>query len=130
MNMSRRDSLERRALDIIINAGEEGILQPDLWKKLNISSRSGSRISLNLSNKKLITRKRELCDGRWTYRVFINIRPVEINSILDIPCISCPNILKCEAGGNVSPETCKLLTEFLLTFPSKEEKVESNSKDN
>ena len=125
--MSRRDSLERRARDIIINAGKEGILQPDLWRQLKISSRSGSRISLNLSNKKLIIRKRELCEGRWTYRVFINIRPVEINSILDIPCISCQDIIKCEAGGNVSPETCKLLTEFLLTFPNKEEKVESDS---
>lgn len=128
--MSRRDSLERRALDIIINAGKEGILQPDLWRKLKISSRGGSRISLNLSNKKLITRIRELCEGRWTYRVFINIRPLNINSILDIPCISCPDILKCEAGGNVSPEKCKLLTEFLLTPPSKEEKVESDSKVN
>jgi hypothetical protein len=124
MNMSRRDRLERRALEIIMRMGDKGILQRDLWRKLKASSREGSRISLSLSKKKFITRQRELSDGRWTYRVFINIRPIEVDSILDVPCVSCEEISKCETGGEVSPETCKRLTEYLLTLSNGEDKVD------
>lgn len=116
MVMSKRDRLERRALEIIMSRGDEGILQSDLWKELEASSRVGSRISLNLSKKNLITRQRELSDGRWTYRVFINIRSLDIDSISDVPCVSCAEILKCESGGEFSPDTCKIMTKWLHTF--------------
>ncbi len=124
--MSKRDRLERRALEIIISTGETGILQSDLWKALDASSRVGSRISLNLSKKNLISRQRELSDGRWTYRVFINIRPLEIDSILNVPCVSCLDILKCESGSDASPDTCKKLTEWLHMLSSEEENVENS----
>lgn len=114
--MSKRDRLERRALEIIMNRGDEGILQSDLWKELEASSRVGSRISLNLSKKNLITRKRELSDGRWTYRVFIIIRSLDIDTISDVPCVSCADLLKCESGGEFSPDTCKIMTKWLHTF--------------
>ena len=120
MDMSKRDRLERRALEIILNKGDEGILQSDLWKELEASSRVGSRISLNLSKKNLITRQRELYDGRWTYRVFINIRPLDIDSITDVPCVSCAEILKCESGREFSPDTCKIMTKWLHTFTHSE----------
>ncbi len=118
--MSKRDLLERRALQIIMNKGEDGILQSDLWKELEASSRVGSRISLNLGKKNLITRQRELSDGRWTYRVFVNIRSLDIDSFSDIPCVSCDEILKCEKGGEFSPETCKIMTKWLHTFTHSE----------
>ncbi len=118
--MSKRDLLERRALQIILNKGEDGILQSDLWKELEASSRVGSRISLNLGKKNLITRQRELSDGRWTYRVFVNIRSLDIDSFSDIPCVSCDEILKCEKGGEFSPNTCKIMTKWLHTFTHSE----------
>ena len=118
--MSKRDKLERRALEIIMNKGEDGILQSDLWKELEASSRVGSRISLNLGKKNLITRQRELSDGRWTYRVFVNIRSLDIDSISDIPCVSCAEILKCEKGGEFLPNTCKIMTKWLHTFTHSE----------
>jgi len=118
--MSKRDLLERRALQIILNKGEDGILQSDLWKELEASSRVGSRISLNLGKKNLITRQRELSDGRWTYRVFVNIRSLDIDSFSDIPCVSCDEILKCEKGGEFSPDTCKIMTKWLHTFTHSE----------
>ena len=118
--MSKRDLLERRALEIIMNKGEDGILQSDLWKELEASSRVGSRISLNLGKKNLITRQRELSDGRWTYRVFVNIRSLDIDSFSDIPCVSCDEILKCEKGGEFSPNTCKIMTKWLHTFTHSE----------
>ncbi len=118
--MSKRDLLERRALQIIMSKGEDGILQSDLWKELEASSRVGSRISLNLGKKNLITRQRELSDGRWTYRVFVNIRSLDIDSFSDIPCVSCDEILKCEKGGEFSPDTCKIMTKWLHTFTHSE----------
>ena len=127
MVMSKRDRLERRALEIILNKGEEGILQSELWKELEASSRVGSRISLNLGKKNLITRQRELSDGRWTYRVFVNIRSLDIDSISTIPCVSCSEILKCESGGELSPETCKILTIWLHTFTHPEMEEENAS---
>ncbi len=125
--MSKRDRLERQALEIILSKGEEGILQSDLWKELEASSRVGSRISLNLGKKNLITRQRELYDGRWTYRVFINIRSLDIDSITDVPCVSCAEILKCESGGEFSPDTCKIMTEWLHTFTHTEMEKENAS---
>ncbi len=127
MAMSKRDRLERRALEIIMNKGEEGILQSELWKELEASSRVGSRISLNLGKKNLITRQRELSDGRWTYRVFVNIRSLDIDSISIVPCVSCAEILKCESGREFSPETCKILTKWLHTFTHPEMEEENAS---
>ena len=127
MAMSKRDRLERRALEIIMNKGEEGILQSELWKELEASSRVGSRISLNLGKKNLITRQRELSDGRWTYRVFVNIRSLDIDSISIVPCVSCAEILKCESGREFSPEICKILTKWLHTFTHPEMEEENAS---
>lgn len=127
MAMSKRDRLERQALEIIMSKGEEGILQSDLWKELEASSRVGSRISLNLGKKNLITRQRELSDGRWTYRVFVNIRSLDIDSISIVPCVSCAEILKCESGREFSPETCKILTKWLHTFTHPEMEEENAS---
>ena len=113
--MPKRDDLEHRSLQVIMNKGTEGILQCDLWRELGASGRDGSRISLKLENKNLIKREKELFDGRWTYRLFAKKRPIEIDTILDIPCVSCPDISKCEAESEVSPNVCAEMTRFLLS---------------
>lgn len=120
--MPRRDDLEHRAFQIIAAKGGDGILQCDLWREMDASGRDGSRISLKLENKNLIRREKELFEGRWTYRLFAKKHPVEINSILDVSCISCPDISKCEGGSEVSPNLCTKLTRWLLSI-SKEETV-------
>lgn len=107
--------MEQHALQIIMQCGEKGILQSELWRELKASSREGSRISLNLEKKKQIRREHELHDGRWTYRAFINTQQIEVDSILKIPCVFCPDLFKCEIGSEVSPNTCNKLTEWLLT---------------
>lgn len=113
--MPRRDDLERRAFQVIANKGNNGVLQCDLWRELNTSGRDGSRISLKLESKNLIKREKELFEGRWTYRIFAKKHPAEIDSILDIACISCLNISKCEAGSEVSPNLCADMTRWLLS---------------
>lgn len=47
-------------LQLIKNNGKDGILQSNLWKKIGVTSREGSRIALKLLKQGLITRKRVL----------------------------------------------------------------------
>ena len=118
--MPRRNDLENRALQIVMSKGSEGILQSDLWRELKANSRDGSRISLKLEVKNLIQREKEMSNGRWTYRLFVKRHPLEINSVLDIPCITCLDISKCEAGGEISPTFCDNLTHWLLVLTDDE----------
>jgi hypothetical protein len=124
--MSKPDSLENRALKVILEAEEQGILQSDLWRALGANSREGSRLALKLEKKKLVRRERELLDGRWTYRLFAMRRQATVDSILGIPCTTCPVVVKCCRGGETSPETCEKMELWLLETvgggePAKEE---------
>ena len=65
------DPILVNASKLISEVGDKGLNQGDLWKKLNVSSRDGSRISLKLEKKGVITRQLFLADGRWTYRLRI-----------------------------------------------------------
>jgi len=112
--MPKRNDLEHKALQVIMNTGTDGVLQSDLWRKMNASSREGSRISIKLENKGLIYRERELHNGRWTYRIHSKRQPVSIDSILACPCLTCPDNPRCEAGGTISPINCEKLTGWIL----------------
>ncbi len=111
--MPRRDALEYKALHVIMNTGSQGVLQSDLWRKLGASSREGSRIALKLENKGLILREKELFGSRWTYRLYPKRRPASINSIINCPCLMCPNDNRCGAWGNISPNECEKLTQWI-----------------
>ena len=124
--MSKRDSLENRALKVILEAEEQGILQSDLWRALGASSREGSRLALKLEKKKLVRREKELLDGRWTYRLFATRRPATVDSVLGVPCTTCAVVVKCCRGGETSPEACEKMELWLLETvgggePAKEE---------
>ncbi len=112
--MPKQVDLEQKALHLIVKSGEQGLLQSDLWRSMNASSREGSRISLRLEKKGLIYRKKEIYNGRWTYRLFSMRQPVSIDSILSCPCLTCEESIRCGPGGRVSPSTCDLLTEWIL----------------
>ena len=118
--MPRRDELEYKALYYITNTKGQGVLQVDLWRVLSASSREATRIALKLKNKVLIRREKELFDGRWTYRLFPKRQPASINSVVECPCLMCPNDAKCSAWGAVSPNGCERLTEWVLTLASAE----------
>ncbi|GBF09274.1 conserved hypothetical protein [Aeropyrum pernix] len=110
---------EKRALELIKQT--EGILQSELWKLLGLDSREGSRIVLRLARKGIIRREQVVINGRKTYRLYpaeptdrkkLNII-VDIGSILDIPCVVCPYIDECGEGGFYSPESCRLIDEWV-----------------
>ena len=119
--MRKLDDLLSRAYQIILEQNKKGIIQSKLWKELGASSREGSRLSLKLEEKKFIRRERELHNGRWTYRLFTTRQPITITSILDVPCTTCPVILKCGAGSNISPEVCDKLEIWLKDLIGKKE---------
>jgi len=114
--MPRRDELEYKALHFITNTSGQGVLQADLWRRLGASSREGSRIALKLENKGLIRREKELFGGRWTYRLFPKRLPASINSVIECPCLMCPNDARCGAWGIVSPNGCERLTEWVVAL--------------
>ncbi len=133
---------EKRALKLIIEAGEEGLLQQDLWKMLGIDSRDGSRIALRLAKKKLIYRELVTIKGRKTYRLTALVdkvpeeeeekeekrevkyvkrppRPVRLNLKVSmklvsmVPCATCPNLDRCAKGQFYDPTKCKSLNQWL-----------------
>jgi predicted transcriptional regulator len=118
--MPKKNDLEHKALMSIANTGNEGVLQSDLWRKLGASSREGSRIALKLENRGLINRQKELCEGRWTYRLYPKRKPASINSIADCPCLTCSENLRCGSWGASSPNDCDKLTEWILKQTSEE----------
>lgn len=113
--LSRRSDLEQRAIKLILDQGDEDNLQRDMWRALDATSREGSRIALKLEEQQLITRERALANGRWTHRIFINMRQVELDSIIDVPCMMCENIQLCEVGGGITASQCEVLTEWLIS---------------
>ena len=125
--MVKRIDVEHKALQFIANNGGEGVLQSDLWRKLNASSREGSRIAIKLESKGLIRRERELCEGRWTYRLYPKRKPVSINSIINCPCLSCSESIQCGGYGDTSPNDCDKLTMWLTSLAPKSVGVQGDS---
>ena len=118
--MPRRNDLEHKALHLIANTGNQGVLQSEMWRKLDASSREGSRISLKLENKGLIRRTRELFGGRWTYRLYIKRKPASINSIINCPCLMCPEDPRCGVWSTISPTQCKELSKWISDLVQEE----------
>lgn len=125
--MPKRNDLEHKALQFVMNTGYTGVLQSDLWRELGASSREGSRISIKLENKGLIRRNKELCDGRWTYRLFPKRLPASIDSIADCPCLMCPDNSRCDPSSVISPQSCDRLTEWLVLISKTEPAVLGDS---
>ncbi len=59
------DEREERALELINEEG--GVYQSELWKALDVSSRTGSRIATNLAERAAIRREEVTYDGQRTY---------------------------------------------------------------
>jgi predicted transcriptional regulator len=112
--MSRRSNdLEQRALQLIFDAGDDGILQSEMWKRLGLSSREGSRLAHRFEERGTIERRKVLHEGRWTYKLYSKRQPVSLDSIKNSPCLTCEEIDKCFLEGARSPIRCEQLTEWI-----------------
>jgi hypothetical protein len=111
--VSHRNSLEQRALKILFEAGDEGIMQSELWKELGVSSREGSRLALRFEEKGSVERRKILHEGRWSFKLFSKREFVTMNSIEGCPCMICVDIDKCFESGVRDPVSCQDLTTWL-----------------
>lgn len=109
------EKLTSRVCNIVAEHGDNGIFQSDLWKKLRLTSRDGSRLALKLERRNIIKREKVLENGRWTYKLKIVKMPVSTETIEAAPCLICPVEQKCTLDGEVSPRTCPLIEQWVLT---------------
>src|SRR3989339_2126231 len=114
--MPKRNDLEQKALHYVVGTGYQGVLQSDLWRELGASSREGSRVSIKLEEKGLIRREKELQEGRWTYRLYPKRLPASIETIVDCPCLLCPDNARCDPTTDISPKSCPKLTDWILNL--------------
>ncbi|MEM4699529.1 MAG: MarR family transcriptional regulator [Candidatus Nezhaarchaeales archaeon] len=105
--------VEQRALRIVEDAGE--VLQCDLWKALNLSSREGSKVAARLERKGLIRREPLIHNKRKTYKIVLASQKarVTVDDVISCPCFSCPDIEQCAPGRPISPGRCSMLTKWL-----------------
>ena len=89
------DKMCNKVCEIIAGYESKGTLQSELWKKLKLSSRDGSRLALKLERMGMITREKILEKERWTYKLIIKKIPISTKSIEGSPCLTCPVEAKC-----------------------------------
>lgn len=109
-------SREQRALSLIQEAN--ALHQSDLWKELNVSSRTGSRIASNLAEKGLIKREEAIYDGRKTY--LLTFTPSTED--LDFSLLMAGNMLSPLVGANnkVDPINSEAFTQWILMLVREE----------
>jgi hypothetical protein len=122
LKMVKKNTGDRIILDIVRNAGDDGVLQSQLWKIVKADSREGSRTMLRLERKGLIIREKELHKGRWTYRVTAKHKYASADSIIKIPCAFCEIESRCSEVGVITPSKCEQLTLWLKEMTEKQEK--------
>ena len=108
------DKMCNRVCEMIAGYETNGTLQSELWKKLKLSSRDGSRLALKLERMGMITREKILEKERWTYKLIIKKIPVSTKSIEGAPCLTCPVQSKCSIDGEISPKTCQWIEDWVL----------------
>jgi hypothetical protein len=108
------DKMCNRVCEIIADYETDGVFQSELWKKLKLSSRDGSRLALKLERMGSITREKILEKERWTYKLIIKKIPISTKSLEGAPCLTCPVEAKCSLEGEISPITCKLIDDWVI----------------
>ena len=107
------EKLTNKVCVILAEKETTGMIQSELWKKLKLSSRDGSRLALKLERMGTITREKILEKGRWTYKLIIKKTPISTESIENAPCLTCPVEQKCTLEGEVSPRTCQWIEDWV-----------------
>jgi len=108
------ERLTNKVCDVLAEHESEGMFQSELWKKLKLSSRDGSRLSLKLERMGTITREKLLENNRWTYKLILKKTPISTQSIENAPCLVCPVEQKCSLEGEISPTNCQFIEDWVL----------------
>jgi len=119
------DRITNKVCEIVAQYEDRGMLQTDLWKKLKLSNRDGSRLALRLERRGLISREKILQKDRWTYKLIIEQTPISLESLQNSPCLTCPVEQKCDIENDhpePSPLHCQLIEEWVITEFTKKKK--------
>ncbi len=119
------DKITNKVCEIVAEYEDKGMLQSDLWKKLKLSNRDGSRLALRLERRGLISREKILQHDRWTYKLIIEQTPISLQSLQDSPCLTCPVEQKCDTANTFpepSPLHCQLIEDWVIAEFSKKRK--------
>ena len=116
------ERLTNKVYDVLAERELDGMLQSELWKKLKLNSRDGSRLALKLERMGTITREKLLEKGRWTYKLIIKKTPISTQSIENSPCLVCPVEQKCTLDGEISPRNCQFIEDWVLAEMKKPSK--------
>ncbi|AIC15973.1 helix-turn-helix transcriptional regulator [Nitrososphaera viennensis] len=114
LNEAQIEDLTGKVFRTIVSNGKGGILQSELWKELDLTSRDGSRVAIRLERRALIRREKMLENGRWTYKLFATKLPIDTSSVENAPCLTCPVEHMCSLDGSYSPITCNLIEDWLV----------------
>jgi DNA-binding MarR family transcriptional regulator len=117
------ERLTARVCDILAEKESDGMFQSELWKKLKLTSRDGSRLALKLERMGTINREKILEKGRWTYKLILKKTPISTQSIENSPCLVCPVEQKCSLEGEISPKTCQLIEDWVIAETKKPSKA-------
>ncbi len=104
-----------KALELIKAAGDKGIVQSELWKKLGIDSKRGSRLVHHFLMENRITRRSIVVGGRKTFLILPVMRVVDIVDIepmAEIPCFYCVDIEVC-GRYLINPIDCLMFNDWL-----------------
>ncbi len=124
-SIQRLTPIERKILEEIAKAGDKGVIQRELWKKIGIDGREGVRYLNRLEKMGIIRREPIMIGKRRTYRIFLvkealRERKVEIEveeefaPLFDVPCFTCPHLENCDRGKEITSKTCKKLEAWLM----------------
>ena len=117
------ERLTNKICDILAEKESDGMLQSELWKKLKLSSRDGSRLSLKLERMGTFNREKLLENDRWTYKLILKKTPISTQSIENSPCLVCTVEQKCSLDGEISPKTCQLIEDWVIAEYKKPSKA-------
>lgn len=115
LNEAQIEDLTGKVFRTIVSNGKDGILQSQLWKELDLTSRDGSRVAIRLERRALIRREKMLENGRWTYKLFAKKLPIDTSSVEAAPCLTCQFEHMCSVDGSYSPITCDLIETWLVS---------------
>ncbi len=108
------ERLTNKVCDILAERESDGMFQSELWKKLKLTSRDGSRLALKLERTGFITREKLLENNRWTYKLILKKTPISTESIVNAPCLTCTVEQKCSLEGEISPENCQFIEDWVI----------------
>ncbi len=108
------NDLETRAVALIND--REGIYQSELWKELNVSSRTGSRLATSLEEEGIIQREEATYNGQQTYLLLPAKKDLDFSLLMAGDMLS-PLI---DTEEETDPIDSDAFTQWILQLAQKE----------